>query len=156
MLGNKVQAAGKASLGLSKPRGVTPGREGSWSRGNLRERRWEVGGKEECDSWGAGGIAAPRKQERALSLASAFCLFAPLQRVNSDTVLQFLRSLKYSYTKQELLESELAVLETLCYQINVSTPLAYVELLLEVLGERIHRGGWERFCFKSAVALLLI
>ncbi|XP_035203751.1 cyclin N-terminal domain-containing protein 1 isoform X3 [Oxyura jamaicensis] len=58
--------------------------------------------------------------------------------VNSDTALKFLQSLKYSYTKQELLESELAVLETLQFQINVSTPLAYVELLLEVLG---HNGG---------------
>ncbi|XP_023802638.1 cyclin N-terminal domain-containing protein 1 isoform X3 [Cyanistes caeruleus] len=55
-------------------------------------------------------------------------------RVTSDTALKFLQSLKYSYTKQELLESELAVLNTLHYQINVSTPLAYVELLLEVLG----------------------
>ncbi|XP_072212492.1 cyclin N-terminal domain-containing protein 1 isoform X2 [Excalfactoria chinensis] len=54
--------------------------------------------------------------------------------VNSDTALKFLQSLKYSYTKQELLESELAVLETLQFQINVSTPLAYIELLLEVLG----------------------
>ncbi|NXG71031.1 CNTD1 protein, partial [Baryphthengus martii] len=54
--------------------------------------------------------------------------------VNSDTALQFLQSLKYSYTKQELVESELAVLKTLRFQINVSTPLAYVELLLEVLG----------------------
>ncbi|NXX43532.1 CNTD1 protein, partial [Tricholaema leucomelas] len=54
--------------------------------------------------------------------------------VNSDRALQFLQSLKYSYTKQELLESELAVLKTLHFQINVSTPLAYVELLLEVLG----------------------
>uniref|UniRef100_A0A8B9UF44 Cyclin N-terminal domain-containing protein n=1 Tax=Anas zonorhyncha TaxID=75864 RepID=A0A8B9UF44_9AVES len=54
--------------------------------------------------------------------------------VNSNTALKFLQSLKYSYTKQELLESELAVLETLQFQINVSTPLAYIELLLEVLG----------------------
>uniref|UniRef100_A0A8B9C798 Cyclin N-terminal domain containing 1 n=1 Tax=Anser brachyrhynchus TaxID=132585 RepID=A0A8B9C798_9AVES len=54
--------------------------------------------------------------------------------VTSDTALKFLQSLKYSYTKQELLESELAVLETLQFQINVSTPLAYIELLLEVLG----------------------
>lgn len=90
------------------------------------------------------------------SLASAFCLFVPLQRVNSDTALQFLQSLKYSYTKQELLESELTVLKTLRYQINVSTPLAYVELLLEVLGERVNRGGWGRFCFKSAAEPLLI
>ncbi|NWX14057.1 CNTD1 protein, partial [Aegotheles bennettii] len=54
--------------------------------------------------------------------------------VNSDTALKFLQSLKYSYTKQELLDSELAVLKTLHFQVNVSTPLAYVELLLEVLG----------------------
>ncbi|NXC21248.1 CNTD1 protein, partial [Corythaeola cristata] len=54
--------------------------------------------------------------------------------VKSDTALEFLQSLKYSYTKQELLESELAVLKTLHFQVNVSTPLAYVELLLEVLG----------------------
>uniref|UniRef100_A0A8V0ZPY5 Cyclin N-terminal domain containing 1 n=1 Tax=Gallus gallus TaxID=9031 RepID=A0A8V0ZPY5_CHICK len=54
--------------------------------------------------------------------------------VNTDTALKFLQSLKYSYTKQELLESELAVLETLQFQINVLTPLAYIELLLEVLG----------------------
>ncbi|XP_050183695.1 cyclin N-terminal domain-containing protein 1 isoform X2 [Myiozetetes cayanensis] len=61
-------------------------------------------------------------------------LFSPLQRVTSDTALKFLQSLKYSYTKQELLESELAVLNTLHFHINVSNPLAYVELLLEVLG----------------------
>ncbi|XP_009553672.2 cyclin N-terminal domain-containing protein 1 [Cuculus canorus] len=54
--------------------------------------------------------------------------------VNNNTAVKFLQSLKYSYTKQELLESELAVLETLQFQINVSTPLVYVELLLEVLG----------------------
>ncbi|XP_064492585.1 cyclin N-terminal domain-containing protein 1 isoform X3 [Pseudopipra pipra] len=41
---------------------------------------------------------------------------------------------KLSLHYSELLESELAVLNTLHFQINVSTPLAYVELLLEVLG----------------------
>ncbi|XP_064030192.1 cyclin N-terminal domain-containing protein 1 isoform X2 [Pogoniulus pusillus] len=41
---------------------------------------------------------------------------------------------KLSLHYNELLESELAVLKTLHFQINVSTPLAYVELLLEVLG----------------------
>lgn len=70
-------------------------------------------------------------------------LFFPLQRVTSDTALTFLQSIKYSYTKQELLESELAVLNTLQFHINVSTPLAYVELLLEVLGESISQGEWE-------------
>ncbi|NXO25300.1 CNTD1 protein, partial [Cisticola juncidis] len=56
------------------------------------------------------------------------------RRVTNDTALKFLQSFKYSYTKQELLESELAVLNTLHFHIHVSTPLAYVELLLEVLG----------------------
>ncbi|NWI59740.1 CNTD1 protein, partial [Calyptomena viridis] len=55
-------------------------------------------------------------------------------RVTSDTALRFLQCLKYSYTKQELLESELAVLNTLHFHVHMSTPLAYVELLLEVLG----------------------
>ncbi|NXK93409.1 CNTD1 protein, partial [Formicarius rufipectus] len=55
-------------------------------------------------------------------------------RVTSDTALKFLQSLKYSYSKQELLESELAILNTLHFHINVPTPLAYLELLLEVLG----------------------
>ncbi|XP_019361180.1 PREDICTED: cyclin N-terminal domain-containing protein 1 isoform X2 [Gavialis gangeticus] len=54
--------------------------------------------------------------------------------VNNNMVLKFLQSLDYSFTKQELLESELAVLKGLHFQINVPTPLAYVELLLEVLG----------------------
>ncbi|XP_027564358.1 cyclin N-terminal domain-containing protein 1 isoform X3 [Neopelma chrysocephalum] len=66
-----------------------------------------------------------------IQLASKLSLH--YSRVTSDTALKFLQSLKYSYTKQELLESELAVLNTLRFHINVSTPLAYVELLLEVL-----------------------
>ncbi|XP_053821373.1 cyclin N-terminal domain-containing protein 1 isoform X2 [Vidua chalybeata] len=41
---------------------------------------------------------------------------------------------KLSLHYSELLESELAVLNTLHFHISVSTPLAYVELLLEVLG----------------------
>ncbi|XP_050790603.1 cyclin N-terminal domain-containing protein 1 isoform X1 [Gopherus flavomarginatus] len=54
--------------------------------------------------------------------------------INNNTVLKFLQSLDYSYTKQNLVESELAILKALCFQINVPTPFAYVELLLEVLG----------------------
>ncbi|NWQ61545.1 CNTD1 protein, partial [Neopipo cinnamomea] len=67
-----------------------------------------------------------------IQLASKLSLH--YSRVTSDRALKFLQSIKYSYTKQELLESELAVLNTLHFNINVSTPLAYVELLLEVLG----------------------
>uniref|UniRef100_A0A8D0GMI2 Cyclin N-terminal domain containing 1 n=1 Tax=Sphenodon punctatus TaxID=8508 RepID=A0A8D0GMI2_SPHPU len=54
--------------------------------------------------------------------------------VNNNTVLKFLQSLDRSYTKDELLESELAILKVLCFQINVPTPFAYIEILLEVLG----------------------
>ncbi|XP_048222999.1 cyclin N-terminal domain-containing protein 1 isoform X2 [Perognathus longimembris pacificus] len=44
------------------------------------------------------------------------------------------KALGYLYTKEELLESELDVLKSLNFQINLPTPLAYVEMLLEVLG----------------------
>ncbi|XP_003340286.1 cyclin N-terminal domain-containing protein 1 isoform X1 [Monodelphis domestica] len=54
--------------------------------------------------------------------------------VSNITVLNFLQALGYLYTKEELLESELAILKSLNFQINLPTPLAYVEMLLEVLG----------------------
>ncbi|XP_008111369.1 cyclin N-terminal domain-containing protein 1 isoform X2 [Anolis carolinensis] len=54
--------------------------------------------------------------------------------VNNNMVLKFLKSVGYSYTTEELLESELAILKALHFQINVPAPFAYVEMLLEVLG----------------------
>ncbi|KAM7334344.1 hypothetical protein ACRRTK_007664 [Alexandromys fortis] len=54
--------------------------------------------------------------------------------VSNVTVLNFLQALGYMCTKEELLESELDVLKSLNFQINLPTPLAYVEMLLEVLG----------------------
>ncbi|MBZ3877444.1 Cyclin N-terminal domain-containing protein 1 [Sciurus carolinensis] len=54
--------------------------------------------------------------------------------ISNITVLNFLQALGYLYTKEELLESELDVLKSLNFQINLPTPLAYVEMLLEVLG----------------------
>ena len=64
-------------------------------------------------------------------------IFAHLftQIVNNSMVLKFLKSLGFSYTKEELLESELAILKALHFQINVPTPSGYVEMLLEVLGK---------------------
>ncbi|XP_047562420.1 cyclin N-terminal domain-containing protein 1 isoform X2 [Lutra lutra] len=44
------------------------------------------------------------------------------------------KALGYVHSKEELLESELDVLKSLNFQINLPTPLAYVEMLLEVLG----------------------
>ncbi|XP_023573855.1 cyclin N-terminal domain-containing protein 1 isoform X1 [Octodon degus] len=54
--------------------------------------------------------------------------------INNLVALHFLQALGYPYTKEELLESELDVLKSLDFQINLSTPLEYVEMLLEVLG----------------------
>ncbi|XP_010633837.1 cyclin N-terminal domain-containing protein 1 isoform X3 [Fukomys damarensis] len=54
--------------------------------------------------------------------------------INNVMALHFLQGLGYPYTKEELLESELDVLKSLDFQINLSTPLEYVEMLLEVLG----------------------
>uniref|UniRef100_A0A2K5HMH6 Cyclin N-terminal domain-containing protein n=1 Tax=Colobus angolensis palliatus TaxID=336983 RepID=A0A2K5HMH6_COLAP len=53
--------------------------------------------------------------------------------ISNITVLNFLQALGYLHTKEELLESELDVLKSLNFQINLPTPLAYVEMLLEVL-----------------------
>ncbi|XP_003414306.1 cyclin N-terminal domain-containing protein 1 [Loxodonta africana] len=54
--------------------------------------------------------------------------------ISNVTVLNFLQALGYQHTKEELLESELDVLKSLNFQVNLPTPLAYVEMLLEVLG----------------------
>ncbi|XP_048374328.1 cyclin N-terminal domain-containing protein 1 [Sphaerodactylus townsendi] len=53
--------------------------------------------------------------------------------VNNTMVQRFLQSMGFSYTMEDLLESELAILKALHFQINVPNPLAYTELLLEVL-----------------------
>ena len=78
----------------------------------------------------------PRCMTSILIICSPFhyllVLFA--QIISNVTVLNFLRTLGYLHTKEELLESELDVLKSLNFQINLPTPLAYVEMLLEVLG----------------------
>ncbi|XP_069098121.1 cyclin N-terminal domain-containing protein 1 [Pleurodeles waltl] len=54
--------------------------------------------------------------------------------VNNKAALKFIQSLGFSYKKEEILQSELTVLKTLKFQINVCTPFSFVEMLLEVLG----------------------
>ncbi|KAE8575737.1 hypothetical protein XENTR_v10003926 [Xenopus tropicalis] len=54
--------------------------------------------------------------------------------VNYNTILKFLGSAGYTYTKAELLASELTVLKTLHFHVNLLSPFSYVEMLLEVLG----------------------
>lgn len=57
------------------------------------------------------------------------------QIVNNDMALKFLQSLGYSYKREDLLDSELLVLKTLNFQVNVPTPFTHTEILLEVMGE---------------------
>ncbi|KAM8945595.1 cyclin N-terminal domain-containing protein 1 [Pelodytes ibericus] len=54
--------------------------------------------------------------------------------INNNTVLQFLKSAGYKYSKGDLLKSELTVLRTLHFRVNLLSPFNYIELLLEVLG----------------------
>lgn len=69
---------------------------------------------------------------RTLTSSASALFFA--QIVSNITVLNFLQALGYAHTKEELLASELDILKSLNFQINLPTPLAYVEMLLEVLG----------------------
>lgn len=73
-----------------------------------------------------------------LSSPSPFFL---AQIISNITVLNFLQALGYLHTKEELLESELDILKSLNFQINLPTPLAYVEMLLEVLGNLLSVPG---------------
>ncbi|XP_019406016.1 PREDICTED: cyclin N-terminal domain-containing protein 1 isoform X3 [Crocodylus porosus] len=103
---------------------------------NSTKEPGESSEQENSHSWNS--LKAQMHDTFMLRLASCIQLASKLSFhysiVNNNTVLKFLQSLDYSFTKQELLESELAVLKGLHFQINVPTPLAYVELLLEVLG----------------------
>lgn len=78
--------------------------------------------------------AAAGHMTHILTSFLCFFFFFPPQIVSNITVLNFLQALGYICTKEELLESELDVLKSLNFQINLPTPLAYVEMLLEVLG----------------------
>ncbi|XP_041432579.1 cyclin N-terminal domain-containing protein 1 [Xenopus laevis] len=54
--------------------------------------------------------------------------------VDYNIALKFFGSAGYAYTKAELLRSELTVLRTLDFRVNLLSPFSYVEMLLEVLG----------------------
>lgn len=85
----------------------------------------------------------PRRAVLTLTrFAPLTVLFPFTQIISNVTVLNFLQALGHLHTKEELLESELDVLKSLNFQINLPTPLAYVEMLLEVLGTGVCRGPW--------------
>ncbi|XP_059812713.1 cyclin N-terminal domain-containing protein 1 [Hypanus sabinus] len=56
------------------------------------------------------------------------------QVVNNAMALKFLRSLGFSYKSANLLDSELLVLKTLNFQVNVPSPFTHTELLVVVMG----------------------
>ncbi|XP_038634467.1 cyclin N-terminal domain-containing protein 1 isoform X2 [Scyliorhinus canicula] len=56
------------------------------------------------------------------------------QIVDITMALKFLQSLGYSYKREDFLDSELLVLETLSFQVNVPSPFTHTEILLEVMG----------------------
>ncbi|XP_053309780.1 cyclin N-terminal domain-containing protein 1 [Spea bombifrons] len=67
-----------------------------------------------------------------IQIASKLCFHCHI--INNSMVLQFLQLAGYTYKKDEVVKSELTVLKTLHFQLNVLSPLSYVEILLEVLG----------------------
>ncbi|XP_053115245.1 cyclin N-terminal domain-containing protein 1 isoform X2 [Hemicordylus capensis] len=95
-----------------------------------------TGGKDEDINW----VSVKQQIEGTyvLRLVSCIQLASKLSFhysiVNNNMVLKFLQSLGFSYTTEELLESELVILKALHFQINVPAPFAYVEMILEVLG----------------------
>ncbi|XP_069809084.1 cyclin N-terminal domain-containing protein 1 [Dendropsophus ebraccatus] len=54
--------------------------------------------------------------------------------INNHMVVQFLGSAGFPYKKEDILRSELTVLTTLHFCINIHSPFTYIEMLLEVLG----------------------
>lgn len=49
--------------------------------------------------------------------------------------MQFLNRVSYPCSKEKLLDSEIFILKTLNFNLNVPNALTYVETLLEVLGK---------------------
>ncbi|XP_062893898.1 cyclin N-terminal domain-containing protein 1 [Mobula hypostoma] len=56
------------------------------------------------------------------------------QSVNNTMALKFLRSHGYLYKSEDLLDSELLVLKTLNFQVNVPSPFTHTELLIVIMG----------------------
>ncbi|XP_038609494.1 cyclin N-terminal domain-containing protein 1 [Tachyglossus aculeatus] len=96
------------------------------------------GASEKADAQGWRTLTAQLSGRFLLRLMSCVQLASKLsfhyKIVSNVTILNFLQDLGSPYSKEELLESELAVLKALNFQVNLPTPLAYVETLLEVLG----------------------
>ncbi|XP_068080793.2 cyclin N-terminal domain-containing protein 1 isoform X1 [Danio rerio] len=68
----------------------------------------------------------------SIQIASKLDLYTNV--VNNDIAMRFLQALSYPSSKKQLLDSEIFILKTLNFNLNVPNPVTYVETLLEVLG----------------------
>ncbi|KAK7123140.1 hypothetical protein R3I94_020055 [Phoxinus phoxinus] len=68
----------------------------------------------------------------SVQIASKLDLYSNV--VNNDIAMRFLQAVNYPSSKQQLLNSEILILKTLNFNLNVPNPVTYVETLLEVLG----------------------
>ncbi|XP_073685082.1 cyclin N-terminal domain-containing protein 1 [Garra rufa] len=73
----------------------------------------------------------------SVQIASKLDLYSNV--VNNDIAMRFLQAAGYPSSKKQLLDSEILILKTLHFNLNVPNPLTYVETLLEVLG---HNEVW--------------
>ena len=60
-----------------------------------------------------------------------------LQSISANKARRFLNSIGHRYTIESVLKSELRVLKTLDYHIMITTPLNYLEAILEILGKLV-------------------
>ncbi|CAM4706488.1 unnamed protein product [Leuciscus chuanchicus] len=68
----------------------------------------------------------------SVQIASKLDLYSNV--VNNDMGMRFLQAVNYPSSKKQLLDSEILILKTLDFNLNVPNPVTYVETLLEVLG----------------------
>ncbi|XP_067286167.1 cyclin N-terminal domain-containing protein 1 isoform X2 [Pseudorasbora parva] len=68
----------------------------------------------------------------SVQIASKLDLYSNV--VNNDIAVRFLHAANYPSSKEQLLDSEILILKTLNFNLNVPNPVTYVETLLEVLG----------------------
>lgn len=58
-----------------------------------------------------------------------------LQAITPSKGQRFLNSISHCYTLGSIVKSELRILQTLDYHILITTPLTFLETILEILGK---------------------
>lgn len=61
-----------------------------------------------------------------------------------STIRDFLRKLGHCYSHESVVNSELRVLKTLDYKINIDSPLLYIETLLNLLSINTNFGPFKK------------